>query len=121
MSSGTFGSLSTIHAHSSEAVFSRLASYALQSPERLTPNATYRLVAEAIDFVVFANVEDDGSGPKRRVSSIHEVVGLGDDGYVSSTEVWALDAAGELAPRAPISARHLARLRAAGFDPSGEW
>jgi pilus assembly protein CpaF len=121
MSSGTFGSLSTIHAHSSEAVFSRLASYALQSPERLTPTATYRLVAEAIDFVVFANIEDDGTGPKRRVSSIREVVGLGDDGYVTSTEVWALDAAGELAPRAPISARHLARLRAAGFDPTGEW
>jgi Flp pilus assembly CpaF family ATPase len=119
MSSGAFGSLSTIHAHSSESVFSRLASYALQAPERLTPTATYRLVAEAIDFVVFASLEDDGSGPTRRISSIREVVGLGDDGYVTSTEVWALDGSGELAARAPISVRHLARLRAAGFDPTG--
>ncbi len=117
MSSGTFGSLSTIHAHSSDSVFSRLASYALQAPERLAPGATYRLIAEAIDFVVFVTIDDDQPGTRRQVVSIREVVGLSDDGHVASCESWARDAHGELVARVPMCARHVARLARVGFDP----
>jgi hypothetical protein len=55
------------------------------------------------------------------VTSIIEVGGLGEAGGVSSTEVWGLVDAGaggdELAQVAPLSQRHLARLRLAGYRP----
>jgi Flp pilus assembly CpaF family ATPase len=123
MSAGTFGSLSTIHAHSSEAVFSRLASYALQAPERLAPEATFRLIAEAIDFVVFATIEDrPGRALRRYVASIREITGLTDTGHVSSTEVWGSAPTGVLEPLAPLSARTTARLSRFGFEPAQwEW
>src|SRR6478735_1817112 len=53
MSQGNDGSLSTIHANSSVEVFNRIATYALQSAERLPVEATHMLMAGAIDFVVF--------------------------------------------------------------------
>ena len=53
MSQGNDGSLSTIHANSSLEVFNRIATYAIQSAERLPVEATHMLIAGAIDFVVF--------------------------------------------------------------------
>jgi hypothetical protein len=48
------------------------------------------------------------------VTSIIEVGGLGEAGGVSSTEVWTLDDRDELVQVAPLSQRHLRRLRLAG-------
>ncbi len=53
----------------------------------------------------------------RRVTSIIEVGGLGEAGGVSSTEVWTVDDADELVQVAPLSQRHLSRLRLAGYRP----
>ena len=53
MSQGNDGSLSTIHSNSSLEVFNRIATYAIQSSERLPIEATHMLIAGAIDFVVF--------------------------------------------------------------------
>jgi hypothetical protein len=53
MSQGRSGSMCTIHADSSAGVFRRIASYAVQAPERLHLEATNLLVAGAIHFVVF--------------------------------------------------------------------
>ncbi len=53
MSQGNDGSLSTIHANSSLEVFNRIATYAIQSQERLPVDATHMLIGGAIDFVVF--------------------------------------------------------------------
>jgi pilus assembly protein CpaF len=61
MSQGRSGSMCTIHADSSAAVFRRIASYAVQAPERLPLEATNLLVAGAIHFVVFLDGElNDG-------------------------------------------------------------
>jgi hypothetical protein len=49
------------------------------------------------------------------VTSIIEVGGLGEAGGVSSTEVWALDDSDELVQVAPLSQRHLDRLRRSGY------
>ena len=57
MSQGRSGSMCTIHADSSAGVFRRLASYAVQAPERLPLEATTLLVAGAVHFVVFLDVE----------------------------------------------------------------
>ena len=59
MSQGRSGSMCTIHADSSEGVFRRLASYAVQAPERLPLAATNLLIAGALHFVVFLDTADE--------------------------------------------------------------
>ena len=90
MTQGNDGSLSTIHANSSLEVFNRIATYAIQSAERLPVEATHMLIAGAIDFVVFIEKRNDysrGGRLRRYVSSIREVTGV--DGRVLSSEVFA--------------------------------
>ncbi len=115
------GSLATIHAHTADIVLQRLAYYVSKSNSSLPEFAVWSLIAQTVDFVVHVdlvrNAVDD-QPPVRRVTSIVEVGGLGEAGGVSSTEVWALDEYGEeLAQVAPLSQRHLTRLRLAGYRP----
>ncbi|UUZ59582.1 CpaF/VirB11 family protein [Nocardioides sp. B-3] len=53
MGQGNDGSMSTIHARSSREVFERIATYAIQSQERLPHEASFRLIAGGLDYVVF--------------------------------------------------------------------
>jgi pilus assembly protein CpaF len=111
------GSLATIHAHTADIVLQRLAYYVSKSNTNLPEFAVSSLIAQTVDFVVHIDlvrnaVEDTGA--VRRVTSIIEVGGLGEAGGVSSTEVWALDGHDELVQIAPLSQRHLNRLRLAG-------
>ncbi len=115
------GSLATIHAHTADIVLQRLAYYVSKSNSTLPEFAVWSLIAQTVDFVVHIdlvrNAVDD-QPPVRRVTSIVEVGGLGEAGGVSSTEVWALDEYDEeLAQVAPLSQRHLTRLRLAGYRP----
>jgi pilus assembly protein CpaF len=57
MSQGRSGSMCTIHADSSAGVFRRIASYAIQAPERLPLEASNLLVAGSINFVVHLDSE----------------------------------------------------------------
>jgi len=57
MSQGRSGSMCTIHAESSAGVFRRIASYAVQAPERLPLEATNLLIAGALHFVVHLDSE----------------------------------------------------------------
>jgi pilus assembly protein CpaF len=57
MSQGRSGSMCTVHADSSAGVFRRIASYAVQSRERLPLEASNLLVAGAIHFVVHLDSE----------------------------------------------------------------
>ncbi len=66
MSQGRSGSMCTIHADSSSGVFRRLASYAIQAPERLPLEATNILIAGSVHFVVFVDVVDE---PARTTTS----------------------------------------------------
>ena len=112
------GSLATIHAHTVEAVLSRLAFYIAKSNTKLPEYAVWALIAETIDFVVHIDlVRNDGSGPpQRKVTAIVEFGGRGPDGGVRSTEVWGIDETNQLVQRAPLEQRHLRRLRMAGID-----
>lgn len=68
MSQGRSGSMCTVHANSSAGVFRRIASYAVQSPERLPLEATNLLIAGAVHLVVFLDTDahdGDGSGSGR--------------------------------------------------------
>jgi Flp pilus assembly CpaF family ATPase len=125
------GSLATIHAHTADIVLQRLAYYVSKSNTSLPEFAVWSLIAQTVDFVVHIDLVRNAledQPPVRRVTSIVEVGGLGEAGGVSSTEVWGLvDAGGgggdvgggggELAQVAPLSQRHLTRLRLAGYRP----
>src|SRR5581483_2930861 len=97
-------SLSTIHSDSSAEVFNRIATYAIQSQERLPVEATHMLIGGAIDFVVFVQKRNEysrGGRLRRYVSSIREVTGV--DGRVLSSEVFAPGPDGRAVPHAPAS------------------
>ncbi len=113
------GSLATIHAHTADIVLQRLAYYVSKSNTSLPEFAVWSLIAQTVDFVVHIDlvrnaVEDRAA--VRRVTSIIEVGGLGEAGGVSSTEVFAVDD-DRLVQVAPLSQRHLSRLRLAGYGP----
>jgi Flp pilus assembly CpaF family ATPase len=114
------GSMATIHAHTVDAVLSRLAFYIAKSNTKLPEYAVWALIAETVDFVVHIdlvrNIHDDA--PQRRITSIVEFGGRGPDGGVRTTETWGLDAAGRLVQLNPLNERHLRRLRLAGV-PEG--
>jgi Flp pilus assembly CpaF family ATPase len=116
------GSLATIHAHTSDVVVQRLAYYVSKSDTSLPEFAVWSLIAQTVDFIVHIdlvrNESDDGAAPVRRVTSIVEIGGLGERGGLATTEVWAVDATGSLTQVAPLSTRHLRRLRLAGYDPA---
>jgi pilus assembly protein CpaF len=112
------GSLATIHAHTADIVLQRLAYYVSKSNTNLPEFAIYSLIAQTVDFVVHVDlvrnaIEDQRA--VRRVTSIIEVGGRGEAGGVSSTEVWAMNDRDDLVQVAPLSHRHLKRLRSAGY------
>jgi hypothetical protein len=113
MTQGNDGSLSTIHANSSLEVFNRIATYAIQSAERLPVEATHMLIAGAIDFVVFIEKRNDyasGGRLRRYVSSIREVTGI--DERVQSSEAFRKKQGGAVWnhwSHAPMSAANFAR------------
>jgi pilus assembly protein CpaF len=85
MSQGNDGSMCSIHADSSRGVFGRLAMYAAMTRERLDPEVTNLLVANAVDLIVHLG----WIGGRRRVTSVREIVGTVETGQVASNEVWA--------------------------------
>lgn len=142
MSQGRSGSMCTIHADSSMGVFRRLASYAVQAPERLPVEATALLVAGAVHFVVFLDVEQgsvrgtrNGVGtipgsfgaenlsffrPERRarfVSSIREVVDA-EGMHVISNEVFKPGPRRRAIPGVPLRSQTLNELLDHGYEPS---
>jgi pilus assembly protein CpaF len=118
MTQGNDGSLSTIHSNSSLEVFNRIATYAIQSAERLPVEATHMLIAGAVDFVVFIEKRNDysrGGTLRRYVSSIREVTGV--DGRVLSSEAFAPGPDGRAMPHAPVACA--AELADHGYEPAG--
>jgi len=112
MSQGNDGSMCSIHADSSKGVFGRLAMYAAMTPERLIPDVTNLLVANAIDLIVHLGWV---SGV-RRVTSVREVSGTVEGGQVVSNELWRPDEMGSGVPAAPPTAELAVQLEAHGFD-----
>ena len=130
MSQGRSGSMATIHADSSAGVFRRLATYAVQAPERLPLEATNLLIAGSVHLVVHLDLHSavpavapsrprlasvGGPALRRRVASVREVVDA-DGPLVVSNEIWRPGPAGRGVPGAPASGRTREALAAAGYD-----
>jgi len=114
MSQGNDGSMCSIHADSSKGVFGRLAMYAAMTGERLDPNVTNLLVANAVDLIVHLG----WVGDIRRVTSVREVTGVADSGQVASNEVWSPGPDGAAVPDVPPQTATLEALVRQGFDSS---
>lgn len=112
MSQGNDGSMCSIHADSSKGVFGRLAMYAAMTRERLSPEVTNLLVAQAVNLIVHIG----WVGGVRRVTSVREVTGILDAGQISSNELWAPGRSGYAEPATPPQASTLDALEAHGFD-----
>jgi Flp pilus assembly CpaF family ATPase len=112
MSQGNDGSMCSIHADSSKGVFGRLAMYAAMTPERLVPDVTNLLVANAVDLIVHLGWVNG----ERRVTSVRQVVGAVEGGQVVSNELWRPDASGSGVPAAPPTPEFAAQLEVHGFD-----
>ncbi|MBO3682707.1 CpaF family protein [Streptomyces sp. NEAU-YJ-81] len=112
MSQGNDGSLSTIHASTSRGVFTKLAAYAAQAPERLSLEATNLLVASAVHFVVHLAWDAEG---KRVIDSVREVVDA-DGPQLVSNEIYRPGPDGRAVPATPPRAETLHDLIGAGLD-----
>lgn len=111
MSQGNDGSMCSIHADSSKGVFGRLAMYAAMTPERLVPDVTNLLVANAIDLILHLGwVEGE-----RRVTSVREITGTIEAGQVVSNEMWRPGSDGSAAPASPPTPALAHRLERFGF------
>jgi Flp pilus assembly CpaF family ATPase len=123
MTQGNDGSLSTIHANSSADAVERIATYAIQAPERLPWEATVRLVASGLDLIVFLRrlraVDDSGTATQVRViESVREVAGITDDGTLATNELWGPDPDEAVRRRAAVQPRCAEELHAAGWRPT---
>jgi Flp pilus assembly CpaF family ATPase len=115
MSQGNDGSMTTLHSSTSRGVFTRLASYAVQGPERLPIEATNLLIASAIHVVVHL-AEPRGERGRRVVSSVREVVDA-DGTQVVTNELYRPGPDRRGMPAAPPTGELLDDLIDAGLDP----
>jgi pilus assembly protein CpaF len=113
MTQGNDGSMATLHASSTKGAFSRLATYAVQAPERLPLEATNLMVANAVDFVVHLGMDTRG---RRVVSSVREVVDA-EGSQISSNEVFRPGPDARAVPGVPMRNDTLNDIVSAGFDP----
>jgi Flp pilus assembly CpaF family ATPase len=115
MSQGNDGSMSTLHADSSEGVFRRIQMYLAMAPERGDWAAANLLTSNAVDLIVhIARLKNN----QRVITSIREVTGIeGESSIPASNEVFSPDATGKAVPTNSMSDKMLDRLLQAGFDP----
>lgn len=125
MTCGNDGSMTTIHAPSTAAAFSKLALYCARSAERLPMEQANQLIAAAVDFVIHLAARKADGRVERYISSIREVTGLTDSGGIQSEEVWRRYADGHSGPCGEFTFDTLRRLEEAGFNAdawdSTEW
>jgi pilus assembly protein CpaF len=123
MMQGNDGSLSTIHANSSEGILENICAYAVQAPERLPRAATVSMVANGLDFLVFVR-RFRGEGQQRRVvHSVREIVGYDEHG-LKTNEIFKPGPDGMAVRDEPVAINCIEALREAGYrdlrDP-GRW
>ena len=112
------GSICTIHARHPASVIDRAVELALTHGEAMTAELAQRMVAGALDLIVYVDVADltrVGGRKHRYVSHVVEVVGAGDRGQVITTELFGPGADGRAVPRHhPERIRE--QLRRVGYD-----
>ncbi|HLU33757.1 MAG TPA: CpaF/VirB11 family protein [Natronosporangium sp.] len=112
------GSLCTIHARNPGSVVDRAVELALTHGEAMSAELAQRMVAGALDLIVYVDVVDEtriGGQKHRYVSHVVEVVGAGERGQVIATELFGPGPDGRAVPKHhPERIRE--RLRRVGYD-----
>ncbi|MFF2374774.1 CpaF family protein [Streptomyces xiamenensis] len=141
MNEGEGGSMCTLHARSPQLSIERLATLCLEAGIGMTEALAYRLIAQAIDLVVYIRLVDETElvgpdglpGRKHRfVSHVMEITGIGEGGRPSHQMVFAPREEGRVrearaVPHNNISPTRLSALERAGLDrrhllhPWGTW
>lgn len=141
MNEGEGGSMATLHARSPQLSIERLATLCLEAGIGMTEALAYRLIAQAVDFIVYVRLVDETElvGPDGRpgrkhrfVSHVMEISGIGEGGRPSHQMVFApreQDGRREAraVPHGNISQSCLEDLMRAGLDrsallhPWGSW
>jgi pilus assembly protein CpaF len=114
----TYGSLCTIHSRDEHGVFDRLAELLLRYGASKSREGAYLTIGNALDFVVYINMEEfPGRRPNRYVSSIMEVHGLGEGTQLSRSRIFAPGPTGLAVPTGVRpSERRAIELQRAGLD-----
>ena len=112
MTQGTKGSLTTLHADSSEDAFARFCAYAVDTPQPVTREEVAMLFGPAVDLVVHLASTPRG---QRLVTRVREIVGT-DGTQVVSNEIYRRDRQGRPQPAAPPSPPTAHALGEGGFD-----
>lgn len=114
MSSGSAGSMCTVHANSSAEAMDRLANLAVKGNPGMTFTQAYRLLSLSVRLSVHMTRHPIG-GARRVVSSISEIVGWG-EAWAETNELFALGPDGYAEPTGvPMSEAISHRMAAAGF------
>lgn len=123
MMQGNDGSLSTIHANSSEGIVENICSYAVQAPERLPRPATVGMIANGLDFLVFVRRFRSDGQQRRVVHSVREIVGYDEHG-LKTNEIFKPGPDGMAVRDEPVAINCIEALREVAYrdgnDP-GRW
>jgi Flp pilus assembly CpaF family ATPase len=96
------GSICTIHARNPASVIDRAVELALAHGEQMTAELAQRMVAGALDLIVYVDIVDEtriGGRKHRFVSHLVEVVGAGERGQVVATELFGPGPDGRAVPK----------------------
>ncbi|MEW1568851.1 CpaF/VirB11 family protein [Streptomyces sp. NPDC093509] len=133
MIAGGSGSMCTLHAKDPESVVDRLMVPLARAG--LSDQAAYRLIAAAVDLIVYVDridETDQGGQEHRFVTHVWETAGRGEGGGVALSSVFApREEAGEeraVPTKTPMSERRMLKLERKGFHrgwmtqyPHGQW
>jgi hypothetical protein len=112
------GSICTIHARNPASVIDRAVELALTHGQEMTAELAQRMVAGALDLIVYVDIVDEtriGGRKHRYVSHVVEVVGAGERGQVVATELFGPGPDGRAVPtHHPERVRD--RLLRVGYD-----
>lgn len=123
MMNGNDGSLSTIHANSSEGIVENIVSYAIQAPERLPRTGAISMIANGLDLLVFVKRFRGGGQQRRVVHSVREVVGYDGD-VLKTNEIFKPGTNGMATRDLPVAIQRIEQLREAGYQDlagDGRW
>lgn len=116
MGQGNDGSLSTIHCRSARQAFARIAAYAGQAPEQLSPETSNQLIVGGLDYVVY--VSRHPATGARRLETILEVNGL-EEGTVLASEIFQAERGDPYARFTGVQPQRYEQLLAAGWQMPG--
>jgi len=110
MNTGHDGSMTTIHANSTQDVLSRLDSMILMGGVELPMRAIREMIASAIDLIIHTARLSDGS---RKVIQVTEVTGMKDELHINLSDIFAFKQTG-----IDSQGNVLGNFRASGYKPS---